>query len=66
MGGAASTPGWSGGGMRPAETAELLIGGLVAEKSYRLGSDYWQKLLELPIDLHWPSDRVVEACQLFG
>ncbi|CAI9118377.1 OLC1v1019937C1 [Oldenlandia corymbosa var. corymbosa] len=67
MGGAPSTPRWSGGGaMRPAETAEYLIGTFVGEKSYPLESDYWQKLLELPIDLRWPPDRVLQACQLLA
>ncbi|KAL8490908.1 hypothetical protein ACS0TY_022784 [Phlomoides rotata] len=65
MGGLPSTP-RLGGGARPQETAEYLIGAFVGEKSYPLASDYWQKLLELQLDLRWPSDRVREACDLFA
>ncbi|XP_057771541.1 uncharacterized protein LOC130991379 isoform X2 [Salvia miltiorrhiza] len=64
MGGLPSTP--RGGGARPQETAEYLIGEFVGEKSFPLTSDYWQKLLELPLDLHWPAHRVRRACQLFA
>ncbi|GFP86041.1 dymeclin [Phtheirospermum japonicum] len=65
MGGVPSTP-RLGGGARPQETAEYLIGEFVGEKSFPLTSDYWQKLLELPLDLRWPSHRVLQACQLFA
>ncbi|KAL0348902.1 UNVERIFIED_CONTAM: Dymeclin [Sesamum angustifolium] len=64
MGGVPSTP-RLGGGARPQETADYLIGEFVGEKSFPLASDYWQKLLELPLDLRWPSHRVRQACQLF-
>ncbi|CAN1808138.1 DYM [Linum perenne] len=64
MGAAPSTPGRSEA--RPAETAEYLVGTFVGEKSFPLGSDFWQKLLELPLNLRWPADRVREACQLFA
>ncbi|KAH6821680.1 dyggve-melchior-clausen syndrome protein [Perilla frutescens var. hirtella] len=64
MGGLPSTP--RGGGARPQETAEYLIGEFVGDKSFPLTSDYWQKLLELPLDLRWPSHRVRRACQLFA
>lgn len=64
MGGLPSTP--RDGGARPQEMAEYLIGEFVGEKSFPLTSDYWQKLLELPLDLRWPSHRVRRACQLFG
>ncbi|KAL2469817.1 Dymeclin [Abeliophyllum distichum] len=64
MGGVPSTPLLSGGA-RPQETAEYLIGEFVGEKSFPLGSDYWKKLLELPLNLRWPSHRVRQACQLF-
>ncbi|KAH6769951.1 dyggve-melchior-clausen syndrome protein [Perilla frutescens var. hirtella] len=64
MGGMPSTP--RGGGARPQETAEYLIGEFVGDKSFPLTSDYWQKLLELPLDLRWPSHRVRRACQLFA
>lgn len=65
MGGAPSTP-RLGGGAPLHETAEYLIAAFVGEKSFPLASDYWHKLLELPLDLRWPSDRVHEACHLFG
>ncbi|KAH6768498.1 dyggve-melchior-clausen syndrome protein [Perilla frutescens var. frutescens] len=58
MGGLPSTP--------QQETAEYLIAAFVGEKSFPLASDYWQKLLELQLDLRWPSDRVREACHLFA
>ncbi|CAL1396566.1 unnamed protein product [Linum trigynum] len=64
MGAAPSSPGHSE--KRPAETAEYLVGTFVGEKSFPLGSDFWQKLLELPLHLRWPADRVREACQLFA
>ncbi|KAK6117208.1 hypothetical protein DH2020_049087 [Rehmannia glutinosa] len=65
MGGTPSTP-RLGGGARPQETAEYLIGEFVGEKSFPLASDYWHKLLELPLDLRWQSHRVRQACQLFA
>ncbi|KAJ4828586.1 hypothetical protein Tsubulata_019592 [Turnera subulata] len=58
MGAAPSTP-------RPHDAAEYLIGTFVGEKSFPLASDFWQKLLQLPLSLHWPADRVREACHLF-
>lgn len=66
MGGVPSTPRWGSSGARPQDTAEYLIGTFVGEKSFRLGSDYWQKLLELPLNLHWPSQRVNHACQVLA
>lgn len=65
MGGVPSTPRFTGGS-RPHETAEYLIGTFIGEKSFPLASDYWQKLLELPLNLHWSSDRVQQACLLFA
>lgn len=65
MGGVPSTP-RPGGGARPQGTAEYLIGEFVGEKSFPLASDYWQKLLELPLDLRWPEHRVRHACQLLA
>ncbi|XP_075478200.1 uncharacterized protein LOC142519149 [Primulina tabacum] len=65
MGGLPSTP-RLGGGARPQDTAEYLIGELVGEKSFPIASDYWQKLLELPLDLRWQSDRARQACHLFA
>ncbi|XP_063939500.1 uncharacterized protein LOC108197248 isoform X2 [Daucus carota subsp. sativus] len=52
-------------GAQPPDTAEYLIGRFVGEISLPITSDYWNKLLELPIDLHWPSNRVQQACQVF-
>lgn len=51
--------------MQPRDTAEYLIGRFVGEISLPISSDYWNQLLELPIDLHWPSNRVRQACQVF-
>ncbi|CAK9171177.1 unnamed protein product [Ilex paraguariensis] len=65
MGAVPSTPRWSGA-TRPQDTAEYLIATYVGEKSFPLGSDYWQKLLELPLNLHWPSHHVRQACELFA
>ncbi|XP_011073465.1 dymeclin isoform X2 [Sesamum indicum] len=65
MGGVPSTPRLGGGEQLP-EKAESLIGAFVGEKSFPLTSDYWQKLLELPFDLRWPSNRVNQACHLFA
>ncbi|KAD6795500.1 hypothetical protein E3N88_06396 [Mikania micrantha] len=64
MGTGPSTPRW-GGEMSP-DTAEFLIGTFVGGKTFPLNSDYWQKLLELPFDLHWPANRVEQACQTFA
>ncbi|GMI71965.1 hypothetical protein like AT1G04200 [Hibiscus trionum] len=49
-----------------AETAEYLIGTFVGEKSFPLASDFWQKLLELPLTLRWAPHRVQQACELFA
>ncbi|KAK4357149.1 hypothetical protein RND71_022759 [Anisodus tanguticus] len=65
MGGVPSTPRFNGGS-RPKDSAEYLIGAFIGEKSFPLASDYWQKLLELPLNLHWSSDRVHQACLLFA
>lgn len=64
MGTVPSTPRWSSA--RPVDTAEYLIGTFVGEKSFPLTSDFWQKLLELPLSLQWPSHRVRQACELFA
>ncbi|CAL5392764.1 unnamed protein product [Camellia sinensis] len=65
MGAVPSTPRW-GSAARPQDTAEYLIGTFVGEKSFPLASDYWQKLLELPLDLDWPAHRVRQACEVFA
>ncbi|KAJ8765804.1 hypothetical protein K2173_015608 [Erythroxylum novogranatense] len=59
MGAVPSTP-------RPQDTADYLIASFIGEKSFPLTSDFWQKLLELPLNLLWPDHRVREACQLFA
>ncbi|XP_024979605.1 dymeclin isoform X2 [Cynara cardunculus var. scolymus] len=64
MGAVPSTPRW--GGELSQDTAEYLIGTFVGDKTFPLNSDYWQKLLELPFDLHWPAHRVEQACQAFA
>ncbi|XP_077247325.1 uncharacterized protein LOC143887097 [Tasmannia lanceolata] len=51
---------------RPQDTAEYLIGAFVGEKSYPLSSDFWDKLLELPLTLQWPEHQVLQACQIFA
>ncbi|KAL6971659.1 hypothetical protein U1Q18_031338 [Sarracenia purpurea var. burkii] len=65
MGAVPSTPRW-GSAARPQDTAEYLIGTFVGEKSFPLGSDYWQKLLELPLNLQWPAPRVRQACEVLA
>nr|XP_016507050.1 PREDICTED: dymeclin-like [Nicotiana tabacum] len=65
MGGVPSTPSFNGGA-QPQDTAEYLIEAFIGEKSFPLASDYWQKLLELPLHLHWSSNRVQKACLLFA
>lgn len=64
MGAVPSTPRHSSA--RPQDTGEYLISTFVGEKSFPLASDFWQKLLELPLNLHWPSHRIRQACQLFA
>ncbi|KAJ7954834.1 dymeclin [Quillaja saponaria] len=64
MGAVPSTPRRSSG--YPQDTAEYLIGTFVGEKSFPLSSEFWQKLLELPLNLELPSDRVREARELFA
>ncbi|KAJ9538226.1 hypothetical protein OSB04_030959 [Centaurea solstitialis] len=65
MGAVPSTPRW-GGGELSQDTAEYLIGTFVGDKTFPLNSDYWQKLLDLPFDLHWQPHRVQQACQAFA
>lgn len=59
-----STPRNTGGD--DASVAEYLIATFVGEKSFPLASDFWNKLLELPLSSRWPSDRVLQACEIFG
>lgn len=63
MGAVPSTPRKSA---RQWDTAEYLICAFVGDKSYPISSDFWQKLLELPLTLQWPPHRVLQACQMFA
>lgn len=63
MGAVPSTPRRS---ERPWEAAEQVIGAFVGEKSYPISSEFWQKLLEIPVTRQWPQHRVAQACQIFG
>ncbi|MQL80090.1 hypothetical protein Taro_012514 [Colocasia esculenta] len=63
MGAVPSTP---RRGSRPREAAEFLIGALVGDKPYPVTSDFWRKLLEVPLALQWPQHRVLRACELFA
>ncbi|XP_061337105.1 uncharacterized protein LOC133284132 isoform X2 [Gastrolobium bilobum] len=47
-------------------TAEYLVGSFVGGESFPLSSEFWQKLLELPFNVEWPSHRVHEACELLA
>lgn len=60
MGGVPSTP------RRTQDTAEYLIGTFIGDKSFPIMSEYWQQLLQLSVDLRWPSHRVNEACEIFA
>ncbi|KAL5782692.1 hypothetical protein ACOSP7_007721 [Xanthoceras sorbifolium] len=64
MGAGPSTPRYSDAGTQ--DSAEDLIASFVGEKSFPLASELWQKLLELPLSLRWPSHRVHQACQLLA
>ncbi|KAJ0966427.1 hypothetical protein J5N97_027565 [Dioscorea zingiberensis] len=62
MGGVPSTP---RAGSRPKEAAEYLIGTFVGERAYPISSDFWQKLLDLPLTVQWPHERILHACEIF-
>ncbi|CAA7015354.1 unnamed protein product [Microthlaspi erraticum] len=64
MGGVPSTP--RNTGSDEISVAEYLIATFVGEKSFPLASDFWNKLLELPLSSRWPSERVHQACELFA
>ncbi|WOK97109.1 dymeclin [Canna indica] len=63
MGAVPSTP---RGGAQPRDAAEQLMAAFVGEKPYPLSSEFWNQLLELPLTMQWPQDRVLQACQLFA
>uniref|UniRef100_A0A0D6R327 Dymeclin n=1 Tax=Araucaria cunninghamii TaxID=56994 RepID=A0A0D6R327_ARACU len=60
MGAAPSTP---RGDAEPEEKAEYLFRTFVGAKSQDLRSQFWHKLLSLPLAAYWPESRVHEACQ---
>lgn len=64
MGSVPSTP--RRGGAYSPETAEYLIGTFVGDTPFPLSSEFWQKLLELPLNVQWPTQRVQQACELLG
>ncbi|RZB88924.1 Dymeclin isoform B [Glycine soja] len=64
MGSAPSTP-RRGGAFSP-EAAEYLIGTFVGDTPFPLSSEFWQKLLELPLNVQWPTQRVQQACELLA
>ncbi|XP_057423371.1 uncharacterized protein LOC130717235 isoform X2 [Lotus japonicus] len=64
MGSVPSTP-RNRGAFSP-ETAEYLIGTFVGDESFPVSSEFWQKLLELPLNVQWPTDRVQQACELLA
>ncbi|QCE08291.1 dymeclin [Vigna unguiculata] len=64
MGSVPSTPRKSG--TFSPETAEYLIGTLVGSQPFPLSSEFWQKLLELPLNVQWPAQRVQQACELLA
>ncbi|XP_022956230.1 dymeclin-like [Cucurbita moschata] len=51
---------------RPQDTVEYLIGTFVGDESFPISSDFWQKLIELPLSLQWPTDSVQQACELLA
>ncbi|CAN6439611.1 unnamed protein product [Victoria cruziana] len=60
MGGVPSTPRRAA---RLRTEAEGLLGVFVGEKPVPLSSSFWQELLELPLTVRWPQERVLDACQ---
>ncbi|ONM37476.1 dyggve-melchior-clausen syndrome protein [Zea mays] len=67
MGAAPSTPRLGAAGAAPSPSAaEQMFTALVGEKAYPISSEFWKQLLELPLTLQWPRDRVLQACHAFG
>ncbi|KAG4395031.1 hypothetical protein GLYMA_20G150500v4 [Glycine max] len=64
MGSVPSTP--RRGGAYSPETAEYLIGTFVGDTPFPLSSEFWQKLLELPLNVQWSTQRVQQACELLA
>ncbi|KAJ1285622.1 hypothetical protein BS78_03G292700 [Paspalum vaginatum] len=67
MGAAPSTPRLGAAGAPPSPgAAEQMFAALVGEKAYPISSEFWKQLLELPLTLQWPRDRVLQACHAFA
>jgi len=67
MGAAPSTPRLGAAGAPPSPgAAEQMFAALVGDKAYPISSEFWKQLLELPLTLQWPRDRVLQACHAFG
>ncbi|CAO2182735.1 unnamed protein product [Urochloa humidicola] len=67
MGAAPSTPRLGEAGAPPSPgAAEQMFAALVGEKAYPISSEFWKQLLELPLTLQWPRDRVLQACHAFA
>jgi hypothetical protein len=67
MGAAPSTPRFGAAGAPPSPgAAEQMFAALVGGKAYPISSEFWNQLLELPLTLQWPRDRVLQACHAFG
>jgi dymeclin len=65
MGAAPSTPRLDAAPPPPG-AAEQMFTALIGEKAYPVSSEFWKQLLELPLTLQWPRDRVLQACHAFG
>lgn len=63
MGAVPSTPRGDG---NPADHGDYLLGALVGEKSFDLSSNLWERLLALPLALHWSDKAIKEACERLG
>jgi hypothetical protein len=43
-----------------------MFAALVGADAYPASSEFWTQLLDLPLTLHWPRGRVLQACHAFG
>jgi hypothetical protein len=68
MGAAPSTPrlGEAAAGAASPGAAEQMFAALVGATAYPVSSEFWTQLLQLPLTLQWPRDRVLQACHAFG
>lgn len=60
MGSVASTP---RGDAQPKEQGDYLLGVLVGKRAVDIHSQLWERLLNLPLALHWPDTVINEACE---